>query len=226
MLDDAFRLLGADPEPLTLDGGDVGQGLPARPIPLVELRSMLLHPATGFAAQDAALGVLVARAQRGGGGWMVGLAGVLLPGLRRTAGRLARDFPGNTGDLDSEVLAGFVEAVDGFDPSRGRVAARLLWAAYRRGDRLRRRELAERTRRAAGWRSMPPPAPWGHPDLVLGRAVAAGVLSVEEAELISATRIGGARLPELAAAAGTAADTVRHRRRRAEWRLVAWLADK
>ena len=64
------------------------------------------------------------------------------------------------------------------------------------------------------------------PDLVLGRAVAAGVVSVEEAELISATRIGDAHLPALAAAEGVAADTVRHRRRRAEWRLVAWLADR
>jgi hypothetical protein len=222
-LDHAFRLLAADPTPLTLDGSALGCGLPARAIPLLELRSMLLHPSTGFAARDAALAVLVGRAQQSGGAWLVGLAGVLLPGLRRTAGRLARDFPGDTSDLDCEVLAGFVEAVDGFDAARGRVAARLLWAAYRRGDRLRRRELTELSRRSSGARSTPPPVPWGHPDLVLARAVAAKVVTVEEAELISATRIGDTALPDLAAASGVAADTLRHRRRRAEWRLVAWL---
>jgi hypothetical protein len=173
-LDDAFRLLASDPSPLTVDGRRIGLGLPARAIPLLELRSMLLHPATGFAARDAALAMLVERAQRRSGAWLVGLAGVLLPGLRRMAGRLARDFPGDTSDLDCEVLAGFVEAVDGFDAARGRVAARLLWAAYRRGDRLRRRELTELSRRCGGARSTPPPVPWGHPDLVLARAVAAG----------------------------------------------------
>jgi DNA-directed RNA polymerase specialized sigma24 family protein len=222
-LDGAFRLLASDPSPLTIDGRRIGLGLPARPIPLLELRSMLLHPSTGFAARDAALTILVDRAQHDGGAWLVGLAGVLLPGLRRTAGRLARDFPGDTSDLDCEVLAGFVEAVDGFDASRGRVAARLLWAAYRRGYRLRRRELTELSRRCGGARSTPPPVPWGHPDLVLARAVAARVLTEQEAELISATRIGDTTLPDLAAATGVAADTLRHRRRRAEWRLAAWL---
>jgi hypothetical protein len=50
-LDHAFRLLASEPTPLTLHGGAVGRGLPARPIPLLELRSMLLHPSTGFAAR-------------------------------------------------------------------------------------------------------------------------------------------------------------------------------
>lgn len=83
------------------------------------------HPSTGFAARYAAMMILVERAQQSGGAWLIGLAGVLLPGLRRTAGRLARDFPGDTSDLDCEVLAGFVEAVDGFDvsPRPGRGAA-------------------------------------------------------------------------------------------------------
>lgn len=223
-LDDAFRLLVTGPDPLTLDGAVVGRGLPARAIPLDELRSILLHPSCGFAARDAALAVLVRRAHAGEPAWKVGLAGVLLPGLRRTAGRLARGYPGDTADLDAEVLVGLLEALDRLDPSRGRVAARLLWAAYRRGDRLRRRELTETCRRSATRpRSLAPPPPWGHPDLVLARAVAEGVVNGEQAELISATRIGDVYLPDLAAELGVKSDTLRHRRRRAERRLLAWL---
>jgi hypothetical protein len=49
-LEDAFRLLTGGPSPLVLDGREVGRDLPARPIPLGELRSMLLHPSTSYRA--------------------------------------------------------------------------------------------------------------------------------------------------------------------------------
>src|SRR6266540_1788313 len=111
VLETTFRLLTTDPEPLALDGATLGCGLPARLIALDELRSILLHPSTSFAARDAALAALVGRAQAHGGGWTVGLAGVLLPGLRRVAGHLAREFPGDTADIDAEVLTGFLEAL-------------------------------------------------------------------------------------------------------------------
>jgi hypothetical protein len=51
-----------------------------RLIPLDELRGLLLHPSVGFDARDAALSWLVAWAQREGGAWLVGLAGVLFAG--------------------------------------------------------------------------------------------------------------------------------------------------
>lgn len=223
-LDDAFALLVAGPYPLALEGAAIGCGLPARPIPLDELRSILLHPSCSFAARDAALTALVHRARMGEPAWTVGLAGVLLPGLRRTAGRLTRGYPCDTADVDAEVLAGLLEALDRLDPAGGRVAARLLWAAYRRGDRLRKRELGEVCRRAASRpRSLAPRQPWGHPDLVLARAVAEGVVTGEQAELIGATRIGDVPVGDLAAELGVTPDTLRHRRRRAERRLVAWL---
>ncbi len=60
----SFRLLTTGPRPLALDGRQVGHGLPARPIPLDELRARLLHPSTSFAARDAAMAVLLARAGR------------------------------------------------------------------------------------------------------------------------------------------------------------------
>jgi hypothetical protein len=223
-LERAFQLLVVGPEPLALDGAQV-EGLPSRMIALDELRSMLLHPSTSFATRDAAMGLVVRCAQAGCAQWRVGLAGVLLPGLRRMAGRVVRDYPGDAADVDAEILVGLLEALDGFDPGRGHVAARLVWAAYRRGARLRSAELAESDRRAVLAELRLPGRAWGHPDVVLARAVTAGVVSAEEAELIGETRIGGVYLPTLAAGMGVAADTLRHRRRRAELRLVAWLSE-
>jgi hypothetical protein len=172
-LERTFVLLTSGPDPLALDGREV-EGLPDRLIPLDELRSMLLHPSTPHLTRNAAMRLLVARAQAGLAQWRIGLAGVLLPGLRRMAGRVARNFPGDSTDVDAEILTGLLEALDGFDAGRGQIAARLLWAAYRRADRLRSAELAESPRRAAAPSSHPPARPWGHPDLVLARAVAAG----------------------------------------------------
>lgn len=58
----------------------------------------------------------------------------------------------------------------------------LIWAAWRAADRLLHAELD---------RAAPPSAvPAGHPDFVLVRAVPAGVLAADDAELIAATRLG------------------------------------
>jgi hypothetical protein len=43
----AFGMLTTGPGPLSLDGAAVGHGLPRRPIPLNELRAILLRPSTG-----------------------------------------------------------------------------------------------------------------------------------------------------------------------------------
>src|SRR6266511_3113539 len=165
VLEATFHLLTAGPDPLALDGAIVGCGLPARPIALDELRSILLHPSTSFAARDAALAELVGRAQADGGAWTVGLAGVLLPGLRRVAGHLAREFPGDTADLDAEVLTGFLEALGKLHlhPGRRRLAAHLLWGAFNRGKRLRRMELEAFVRRLPleATSAVPPPPAGG-----------------------------------------------------------------
>src|SRR6266540_3928856 len=110
-LDAAFRLLTSGPQPLGLDGRQVGHGLPARPIPLDELRSRLLHPSTSFAARDAAIAALLQRAKAEGGAATVGLAGVLLPGLRHAASPLIRTRPRKRADLEAEMLAGLLEGI-------------------------------------------------------------------------------------------------------------------
>ncbi|HZD68483.1 MAG TPA: hypothetical protein VFA45_06080 [Actinomycetes bacterium] len=88
-LETCFRLLTIAPTPLALDGRQLGHGLPARLIPLGELRVLLQHPATSRDLQHAALEELIHLATQHRGEWIVGFAGVLLPGLRRIAASVA-----------------------------------------------------------------------------------------------------------------------------------------
>ncbi len=225
VLDRSFRLLVCEPAPLSLDGCAVGHGLPARSIPLDVLRSLLLHPSVGFDARDAALTWLVGRAQTDGGVWLVGLAGVLLPGIGRRVYPLCRAFPRLAPDLEAEALAGLVQAVRSWRLGEDRVATRLVWAAARGAHRLLRRETTLRDREASvGLRLEPPPRPPAHGDLLLAQAVRAGVLSRVDAELIAATRVEEVPLRELAGRWGRGYEALRKRRYRAEAALARWLA--
>jgi hypothetical protein len=175
VLDRSFGLLVCEPSPLALDGAAVGHGLPARPIPLGQLRRLLLDSSVGFDARDAALTWLVGRAQREGGGWLVGVAGVLLPGMARRVYPLCRAYPRLAPDLEAEALAGLLEAVKGWPCGKDRVATRLVWAATRAAHRLLRRELTVADREASiGLELELPARPAVHGELVLDEAVATG----------------------------------------------------
>lgn len=221
-LEDAFGVLCAGPSPLALDGATVA-GLPRRPIPLAELRAILLHPSTSHRTRDAALGVLVARARTEGGRWTVGLAGVLLFGLRRAVSVLCDVCPGKGADIEAEALAGLIEGIAATEPTRRRLASRLIWLARNRAKRLVSRELAEVGR--PGHHPVPdaPARPYGHPDLVLAEAVGEGVLCAEDAALIGDTRLGLLTVRQAAAALGLTPDNAYKRRKRAEGQVVEWL---
>jgi hypothetical protein len=219
-----FRLLTTGPAPLAVHGREIHPDLPQRLIPLDELRDILLASTTTNAVRNAALAELIRRAKREGGAWTVGLSGVLLPGLRSVAGRLARRFPGDTDDLDAEVLVGFLDALDRVQPAGEHLASRLLGPAYRHARRSRLVELEQTLPRIPDSVAANIPArPWGHPDLVLARAVKAGAISAGEAELIGASRLEDADLVTFALAEGCSIDVIRHRRHRAERRLVEFL---
>ena len=148
--DAAFRAAAAGPPPLVLDGAAVGHGLPRRDVPLDEKR-ILLAPSTAYAARDAAVAALLGRTRSGDERWILGLTGVLLPGLRRMAGRLTRQYPGDPDCGDAEVLAGFVDGVATWDGRAGTgIASRLLWLAYRRCRQLWAQEIAVAAHRAQG----------------------------------------------------------------------------
>jgi hypothetical protein len=225
VLDRSFRLLVCEPAPLSLDGRAVDHGLPARPIPLDQLRSLLLHPSMEFDARDAALTWLVGRAQAEGGAWLVGLAGVLLPGVGRRVYPLCRAFPRLAPDLEAEALLALLHAVEAWRLGQDRVASRLVWAAARGAHRLLRREAALQDREASvGLRLEPPPRHPAHGDLLLAQAVRAGVLSRVDAELIAVTRVEEVPLRQLAGRWSTGYEALRKRRYRAEAALARWLA--
>jgi hypothetical protein len=224
-VESTFRLLTQGPKPLGLPGRLVDASWPDRLVDLGELRDRLLKPSTGWVVRDAAWRELALRAQRDSPAWVVGATGVALPGLRAVAARLntGANASGND-DCDAEVLTGFVAALRDVDPDAGRLPARLCWAAYRAGLRLRDRQARDRlvvVSATAGPRV--PAPPWAHPDFVLARAVAAGVIDADEAELIGRTRLGGEHLRAVAGELGCGYEAVKKRRQRAEARLVAAL---
>lgn len=64
-IEQRFQLLCAGPQPLSVDGKQIGHGLPRRPIPLPELAAILMHPRCGFEARDAVWRLQVERARTG-----------------------------------------------------------------------------------------------------------------------------------------------------------------
>lgn len=221
-LESTFRMLCRGPSPLALPARLLGLSGPRRVVRLVEVRELMLWPGwLPLPVREAAWSKLVARAQRCGPGWVVGAAGMALPGLKSMGARLAAGYRGDCEDLDAELLAGFLTALRTIDPHSGRLAGRLCWAAYRAGARLRHAETAASARHGGVVESAAPPRPWGHPDLVLVAAVAEGVITAAEADLIGRTRLEGERLAATADRLGVSLSAVTMRRLRAEERLTA-----
>ena len=214
----SIRLLTTGPEPLAVDGAHLGHGLPRRRIPLHELAAVSMHPTCSYAASDAAWRLLVQRARTGGPAWVVGAVGVALPGLRAAERRLNRQ---HTGDVQAEVLAAFVGALQRVDVEPPRVAQRLCSATLVTARAaLRDSEPTRAKVTGPGPVSTPPPAPAGHPDFVLARAVAAGVITAREADIVGATRLEDEPIAAYADRAGLGTWAAYKTRARAEERLA------
>jgi hypothetical protein len=218
--DAAFRQLVSGPEPLALNGHRI-RGLPSRPIPLDELKRLLLRPATGAQTRDAAWAVLVSRARNQGSAWMIGAVGVAMPGLRRAAGMLARGYPGDTADIDAEVLTGFLDAARSLNLAAPAIALRLRWSAYRAGAAFRSAEGTWTVQADDPDRAVPLRRSGGHPDFVLAAAVEQGVITADDAALIGSTRLEAVPLTAAASVLNLPYDAARMRRTRAESRLVS-----
>ncbi|WP_328869603.1 hypothetical protein OHT76_05485 [Streptomyces sp. NBC_00287] len=129
-------------------------------------------------------------------------------------------------DVQAEVLSGFLSALATIDVDRPRILVRLRWAAYRAGFAALSEALDAPVPVAGEFRSTPPKAPWGHPDLVLARAVRHSVLTSTEADLIGSTRLEDTLVADWAERHGTTSAAAYKARRRAEQRLVAFLGDE
>lgn len=220
----AFAWLTAGDHPVAVDGR-LFDHLPDREIPVDELRDLLLRRSCPRQVWDQVWRHVIARARAEGGTWMVVAVGLALPMLTRMAAKLTDRYAADPTDIHAEIMAGFLDAARTIDLARGRLAIRLRWCAYRAGYRALMTALDGPTPAAPGFFSTDPKPPSGHPDLVLARAVAAGVLTPTEAELIAATRLEGMQLAEWPHHPGLTYDGLRSIRRRAEARLVAWLTE-
>jgi hypothetical protein len=211
---------------LVVDGRRIGHGLPDRDIPVDELRYLLVHdPDTTFEAKDACWHLLIDRARTAGPAWVIATVAMALPALTNMARRLRVGYEHAGEDIDSELLAGFLTALRGADLSGPAPYARMCWAGWRAAlDARGPRDLQELPDDVFDPASRLPTRPYGHPDLILGRAVATGVITSDQAQLISATRFGRVFLHDLAAAEGVDASVLRMRRRRSELAVVKALA--
>jgi hypothetical protein len=222
-LETSFRLHTTGPSPLSIHGRTIGHGLPDRPIGYDELRRWLLDAATTQPARDAALRVLIARARAERGAALIGLVGILQPGLRVALAPLLRAYPRQAADLEAETLTGLLTAISTIPLTQTGLANRLIRRAIRAGQRLLGRLTAHHAQETPVGLPAGTPTPQSHPELVLQDAVAAKVISTRDAELIAATRLNGVTVRELAARWEVGDAALGKRRQRAEARLRAWL---
>ncbi|KAA5825423.1 hypothetical protein F1721_32815 [Saccharopolyspora hirsuta] len=192
-------------------------------MPLDALRDRLLRRHCPRHVRDEVWAYLVERSRQEGGSWTVGCVGVALPALTRIASELSRRFAGDPSDIHAAVLTGFLTELAHIDLRRPGIMTRLRWAAYRAGHTALRESLDAPVPSGSGFRSTEPAPPWGHPDFVLARAVAEGVITAAEAELIGATRLEGLPLQTAAEQRGVSYEAIKKTRRRAELRLAAYL---
>jgi hypothetical protein len=215
----AFTLLVQPPTHVGFDGRGF-DGLPDEILPLERLRALLLAPQASVEARDAVWRELVTRARRDGPAWVVAAVGIALPGLRHVAGLLAAGWRGDTRDLDAELLAGFIERLTTIDLEPPRVVGRLIDAGLRAARKARDADSDAHLVHVDACGPIAPIQPWDHPDLVLARAVAAGVIDADEANLIAATRLEHATLAQAAARIGITSSLASSWRLKAERRLL------
>ncbi|MFE0104455.1 hypothetical protein [Streptomyces sp. NPDC059009] len=223
---DAVRLcfgwLATGTSPLRVDGRPF-PGLPNRPVGLEDLQALVLCRSCPRSTRDVVWAELVRRSRTEGAAWTLACVGVALPALTATAHRLAIRTPADPGDVQGEVLAGFLGALATVDLGRPGVFARLRWAAFRAGFAAQSEALDAPVPVASGFDSTPP-RPWsGHPDFVLARAVRATVLSREEADLIGVTRLEELPVAVWATEHCRSTCSAYKARRRAELRLLNYL---
>lgn len=197
-----------------------------RSFPSVRLLvGFLQQPSADYDAKDAVLAALLRQAQSERQAGRVVLQ-ALLPGLKRLAGVLIR-APEERDEVWSTLLGVCWERICTYPLKRRpqRIAANLL--ADTRSAVWKERTFAlVRAGREIPLADLPlPPLALVAVDVErpLRRAVAAGAISVEEAELIAATRIDGVDLHTLAQQERVFYNTLNVRRLRAERRLALFL---
>lgn len=233
-VDTAFADLTCDPDPMSLDldplagqlGGDTG--LPGGVIALPALRQWLLEHPRAYRVRDVVWRELIRRARLDGPAWVIAAVALAMPALRRYAGRLHTGWAGDAHDLDAEILTGFLTALrDRVDLTRPAPYAALCMAAWRAGHELRQRDGAEAVPveeldHVTGPRT--PKRPYGHPDLLVRRAVELGIVDECDEQPYIDLRLGHRAIEPIAARLGLEVDTLRRRVARIDVRIAEALA--
>jgi hypothetical protein len=186
------------------------------------IRAKLADPGTSFAVINSTLAKLI-ELGKSNPDWQTVLIVVLLPGLRKAARCLRSHFNDDEFAIETELISGALESAAVVDVSRGHIAAQIIWPARRHAERiLLYAEKSEHAHLKVS-QSMAPQEPYGHPDLVLARAIREKVLTNDEANLICETRLEDCSLVAYARAIHEPIERLKKRRKRAESRLTAWL---
>lgn len=222
-----FVKLSGPPAPVTLDGCCVGVELPQRLIPLDELRIIMLKRKTSWHTKAAVWAELVRRAQDRGEPWVTAAMGMAMPMLKKIAGNAARGFHGDIADFDSEIVEGFLYALNTVDARAPNLYTSLRFMAQRYATEARISEdriLGQTTEYDEASAAVYRPSVVGHPDLVLACAVRDHGLSEDEAGLIARAHLDGEGQASLAEQCGISPYLLRQQLARAQDRLVRFLA--
>lgn len=221
---ETFDWMATGDHPVTVDGR-LFDHLPNRNIPVDELRRLLLSRGCPREVWDQVWTHVVSRSRNEGSTWTIIAVGLALPMLTGLATRLTERFANDPSDIHAEIVRGFLDALAALDLAEGRIMIRLRWAAYRAGHRALLDAMDAPTPKPTGSGTSEPAPPLRNPEVVLARAVAAGVLTRTEADLIGTTRIDGMRLVDWPRPPELTYHALSKHRRKAEHRLAAWLTE-
>jgi DNA-directed RNA polymerase specialized sigma24 family protein len=174
-----------------------------------------LHSGRPSAAKDPVLLALLVRAREDPLAGQMVLQGIR-PGLKRLAGRMLVNVSERE-ELWALLFEVIWERIRSYPVARRpvRVASNLLLdTLHKTVDELEKRPQDG---------LLPGRQTEGDVDALLKRAVRAGAISKEEAEVILESRIDGVDLAELARSAGVSYNTMKLRRQRAERRVLVFL---
>lgn len=223
----SFQLLLAEPCPMAVPAEEMaGFIAPAREVALPEIKRLLDATGTRPAVKRALWDAMVRRAQAGDPSWTLAAVGLSWRALAGKVLQMCRKSPADAHEIQAEVLTEFLVAlreVNLADPRITDVGGWLAWRAFFASRNARRAEAAAAVdrRELPSHTAVMPLVPEGHPDLVLARAVAAGVIDRDEADWISRTCLDQENVKDVAAEYGMGLSTFYRRRVEAGRKLAA-----
>ena len=224
----AFFLLRKDPQTVYLTV-PAREEVPETVLDLRTLTAILWNTDTDAATTNAIWSAILAEVRTGNAAWTVVACGLAGPALIFHSRRLRSSFGGDVADIDAEVIEGFLVAMrttDVDDPDVESLIGALTIKASNIARRSRRRDLGEVAVASDDPADFAVPRyAVAHPDIILARAVRAGVITSDEAEYIGRTRLEERSMEEVGPELGVHPTTLLRRRAAAEKRLVQALAD-